>query len=385
MIVTIVADVLGEANNGTTIACINLSNALVNHGHTVRIVCPDKDKKGKNNYFIMPTYTFGPFQRIVDHNQVVLGKAEPLEMSRAIKDADVVHIMMPFMLGRAGVKIARRFNKPISFGFHCQAQNVSAHFFNFMEINWINHLIYKNFWNSCYQYADAIHYPTQFIRDLFEHEIHHKTPGYVISNGVNAIFRPKKVERPKDYEGKFVILMSGRYSKEKKQILLLKAVAHSKYKDKIKVVLAGGGPKEPTFRKFAKKHGIDLKLGFYNRDELVDVINTSDLYVHTSTVEIEAISCLEALSCGLVPVINNSPNSATKDFALDERCSFKMDDWKDLVGKIEYWIDHPEEKAELSEKYKDYAKRFDFDKWMEKMVEMITEVSKIKQASQNEK
>ena len=150
-------------------------------------------------------------------------------------------------------------------------------------------------------------------------------------------------------------------------------------------MLAGGGPKEPVFRKFAKKHGIDLKLGFYNRDELVDVINTSDLYVHTSTVEIEAISCLEALSCGLVPVINNSPNSATKDFALDKRCSFKMDDWKDLVGKIEYWMDHPEEKAELSEKYKDYAKRFDFDTCMEKMVEMITEVSKIKKTPENEK
>jgi hypothetical protein len=59
--------------------------------------------------------------------------------------------------------------------------------------------------------------------------------------------------------------------------------------------------------------------------ELVKMINMSDLYVHTSEVEIEAISCLEALSCGIVPVINDSSKSATRTFALSEKNLFQAE------------------------------------------------------------
>ena len=38
--------------------------------------------------------------------------------------------------------------------------------------------------------------------------------------------------------------------------------------------------------------------------------------------EIEAIACIEAFSCGLVPVIAGSEQSATPQFALDERSLF---------------------------------------------------------------
>ena len=40
------------------------------------------------------------------------------------------------------------------------------------------------------------------------------------------------------------------------------------------------------------------------RDELRRLINMCDLYVHASDAEIEGISCMEALACGLVPVIS---------------------------------------------------------------------------------
>ncbi|MBQ0099864.1 MAG: hypothetical protein KBS91_04905 [Firmicutes bacterium] len=45
MKITIIAEVLGEANNGTTIACLNLINYLKSKGHEVKVVCPDQDKK----------------------------------------------------------------------------------------------------------------------------------------------------------------------------------------------------------------------------------------------------------------------------------------------------------------------------------------------------
>lgn len=86
-------------------------------------------------------------------------------------------------------------------------------------------------------------------------------------------------------------------------------------------------------KRCAEKHGIKPIYRFFQKDELIKYLNMSDLYVHTSEIEIEAISCLEALSCGLVPLINNSPKSATRTFALDEKCLFRLNDANDLAKK----------------------------------------------------
>src|SRR5574344_301484 len=235
MIVTIVTDVLGEANNGTTIAAMHLINSLTEKGHTVRVLCPEENKKGVENYYVVPTINFGVFQPIVDHNGVSLAKGDPMTVARAIHDADEVHIMMPFALGRKAAQLCAEFGKPVSAGFHVQAENVTAHFFNWMGNTAINKAVYRNFWNHFYKYIDAIHYPTQFIRDEFESVIKRKTPGYVISNGVSSDFVHKDVKRLPELEGKFVILCTGRYSKEKRQALLIKAAKASKYSDEIRL------------------------------------------------------------------------------------------------------------------------------------------------------
>ena len=77
----------------------------------------------------------------------------------------------------------------------------------------------------------------------------------------------------------------------------------------------------------------------------------SDLYVHTADVEIEAIACIEAFACGLVPVIADSPLSATPQFALDERSLFPVGDAGALARKIDWWIDHPDERARMGRAY----------------------------------
>jgi 1,2-diacylglycerol 3-alpha-glucosyltransferase len=380
MIVTIVTDVLGEANNGTTIAAMHLINSLTEKGHTVRVLCPDADKKGVENYYVVPTINFGVFQPIVDHNGVSLAKGDPMTVARAIHDADEVHIMMPFALGRKAAQLCAEFGKPVSAGFHVQAENVTAHFFNWMGNTAINKAVYRNFWNHFYKYIDAIHYPTQFIRDEFESVIKRKTPGYVISNGVSSDFVHKDVKRLPELEGKFVILCTGRYSKEKRQALLIKAAKASKYSDEIQLIFAGEGPRYEELQRLVRKTKLKNTplFRFYKRAELVDAINMCDLYVHTSEIEIEAISCLEAISCGLVPVINDSKKSATRYFALDEKNLFKLNDYNDLAAKIDYWHDHPEEKKKRAEEYHSFCGQFNFEHCMDEMEKMIVATAKIK-------
>ena len=110
---------------------------------------------------------------------------------------------------------------------------------------------------------------------------------------------------------------------------------------------------------------------FYSRSELVDIINNADLYCHPSEMEIEAIGCMEAIRCGVVPVISDSKKSATSKFALDEKSLFINDDAEDLARKIDYWIEHEEERKEYSLRYLSSATAFDQAYCMDKMEEMI--------------
>lgn len=376
MRVTIVCDVLGEANNGTTIAALNLMNALEKRGHLVRVVCPDVDKKGEKGYYVMPVIQLiAPLQRIIDHNGVSLAYGDRMLLEEAIRGSDEVHVMMPFMVGRKAVKVAKELGVPVSAGFHVQAENVTAHFFNFMGIKCINRGVYKNFYSGFYRYVDAVHYPTDFIRRTFEGAVNKKTNAYVISNGVNSIFHPHEVERRPEWKNKFLIVCTGRYSKEKKQPLLIKAVGASKHKDEIQLVFAGTGPRLNQMKKAAEKAGVSPVYELFNRQQLSDLLATADLYVHTSEIEIEAISCLEAIASGLIPLINDSPLSATREFAIDRNNLFALNDVEDLTRKIDYWIEHPEEKRELSRKYADYASRFAFEKCMDEMEAMIKETA----------
>ena len=47
MIVAVICDVLGEENNGTTIAAMNLIRTLRAKGHQVRVVSPDANRVGE--------------------------------------------------------------------------------------------------------------------------------------------------------------------------------------------------------------------------------------------------------------------------------------------------------------------------------------------------
>lgn len=117
--------------------------------------------------------------------------------------------------------------------------------------------------------------------------------------------------------------------------------------------------------------GVNIENDFYTRAGLVEIINNADLYCHPSEMEIEAIGCMEAIRCGVVPVISNSKKSATRKFALDENSLFANDDAEDLARKIDYWIEHEEERKEYALRYLHSATAFDQSYCMDKMEEMI--------------
>ena len=172
-------------------------------------------------------------------------------------------------------------------------------------------------------------------------------------------------------EGFFNVLMVGRYAGEKRQDVLIDACAKSRHAGEIQVILAGKGPLEKKYRKLAEKLPNPIVMQFYEPSRLIEILHMADLYVHTSDAEIEAMSCMEAFACGLVPVIANSPRSATPQFALDERSLFPAGDTDALAERIDYWIEHPQEREEMERRYAEHAKQYALERSIEQTEDMF--------------
>lgn len=372
MIITIVADALGVPNNGTSVAAYNLINSLKEKGHTVRVVCSDEDKRGLEGYYILPKLNLGHFlNKIVAKNEVSLCKADKKIIAEACHDADAVHCMFGFAAGCAAAKYCHKHNIPVTAGFHCQSQNFASHVFG-LKCPFINWLVYRSYDHNFYKYVDCTHFPTQFIKDEADRFNMRTGKAFIISNGVKSdIYNVHPVIRPKEWEDKIIVTMSGRYSAEKYQQTLLKAMKYTKYESKIQLVLAGSGPRLKKYEKLARKLTNKPHFGRFDHKGLSDVLNMTDVYVHTSYAEIEAISCLEAIACGCIPVISDSKESATKKFALCKESSYHFPSAKELAKRIDYWIEHPEEKAKWRVKYMEFVKQFEYKDCMDEMENMI--------------
>ena len=380
MTIAVICDVLGKENNGTTIAAMNLIRSLREKGYDVRVVCSDPERAGQKDFYVVPTLNLGPLNAYVAKNGVALANPDRNILTAALNGVDHIHVMMPFALGSAAARLAHKLGLPLTAGFHCQAENFTGHIFmkDFPLANWI---AYHVFYRNLYRYCDCIHYPSQFICDTFE-AIVGPTPHRIISNGVNHIFQPKPAEKPKELKDRFVVLFTGRYSPEKSHKVLIEAVARSRYKDEIQLIFAGDGPLRQSLARQAKRRGVhDPIMRFYSREELVKVINYADLYVHPAEIEIEAIACLEAIACGKVPLIADSPRSATRHFALTDHNLFHYNDPQDLADKMDWWLEHPEERLSCSKSYLGYAAQFNFTRCMDQMEKMILDASEAKHES----
>ncbi|MDE5671686.1 MAG: glycosyltransferase [Eubacterium sp.] len=378
MTVTVVCDVLGEENNGTTVATMNLVRYLKSRGDTVRILCADQNRKEDENVFVVSNIDFGILlNAFIDKVGVSLAKPDEDIIRNAIIGADVVHIMFPLQLGIVSVRIATELGIPVTAGFHMQAQNFTA-YFKLNNIKTANKQVYRFIYDHVYKYAAAIHYPTEFIKNQFEKSIKKETPGFVVSNGVNHFFRKLETEKPVEFKDKIVILTTGRYAREKSQDTLIRAIKQSKYKNRIQLILAGQGFEELYYKILSKDLPIAPIFKLYSREEMLEVINYCNIYAHPAIIELEGISCLEAIRCGKLTIVSNSKLSATHEFAVDEKCIFRARSPRSLAKAIDYWIEHPEEKKACEKKYLASSEKFNQELCMHKTREILLNAAKVK-------
>lgn len=369
--------------NGTAATCLRSARELEKRGHTVTLMgCEAAADYPYEHYVGLKLFHFPVFQKLITKEGFNFVKIDDKTIYETIKKCDIVHIFLPFKLGSHCRLIAEGLGKPVTCAFHLLPQNITSA----IHIGWwkgINDILFYSFRKYCYDYINICHCPTEMTSyEMKKHK--YKNDCHVVSNGVNLdFFSPKVVEKPEKLRDKFVIVSVGRLAEEKRQDLIIKAIAESKHKNKIHLILCGQGPKKMTYQALAMLKGVEMEVKFCTQEELRDVLAYSDLYVHCADFEIEGISCIEAFAMGLVPLIGDARMSATRFFALNDNCLYRHGNKKDLAKKVDWFIEHPEEKREYSEKYVQKAQEYALPHEVDKMEEMFFKALKEKEAGED--
>ncbi len=366
MKILLVIDDYATSNNGTSVSCQRFAAELKRQGHEVRVLSYMKEP-ADGVYGLPENHTL--FNRLVHSYGFHFALPVPAILYKAIAWADIVHFMMPFMLTIEGKRIADKLGKPSTVAFHIQPENLLSGV-HLGKVQFLVNRMYKAWWLSVYSHFQFIHCPSRFMaREMKRH-------GYTgdirpISNGISEDFVYHRTPKSPEFEGKIVIAMVGRLAREKRQDVIINAAMRSRFADKIQLVFAGQGPLLRKYQNMSKPLANPPIFGYYTKAQLIDILSQTDLYVHASDMESEAISCIEAFAVGLVPIIANSADSATPQFALDERSLFKPGDADDLAAHIDYWLTHPEERAAMEVRYAESAKEYTLENSVRRCVQMF--------------
>ena len=380
MKILFVIDTYETYNNGTSISAQRFAAELRRRGHEVRILCADLPKTDadkhplpveETNIYNVKEFYVPLFNPLIKKHGFSFGDifsvSNPV-IRNAVEWADVVHSFMPFGLEMYASSLAEKAGKPNTGAFHIQPENLWSSV-GMGKVQWLQERSYRNFRNWFYYKFRHIHVPSEFMRRMlvergYDADIH------VISNGIQDAFMLAGKEKmiygrpPKspEFRDKIVIMMVGRLSQEKRQDVIINAVQYSKYADKIQLVFAGNGPEYDNYVEQGKQLPNPPQFVYLAQKDLINLLLQCDLYVHSSDMESEAISCIEAFATGLVPLIANSEVSATPQFALDGRSLFLPGSPRDLARAMDYWLDHPDERRKMEEAYRISAKQYSLER-----------------------
>lgn len=351
--IALVVDSIGNQGNGTSNSALQWAAELERQGHHVRLVGVGAPEYPARVNKVPLVSWFAAKQQ--------MQFAEPSDtlFRTAFAGCDVVHIYMPFKFGRHAARVARRMGIPVTAGFHLQPENVLYSAGPLRFIPGAVPFLYALFRLWLYRRIRHVHVPSEMTAGLLrQHHYHAHT--HVISNGYSPRFTPEGPEGAPESRTParvpFRIVASGRLAHEKDQITLIKAIAMCRHASDIQLIIAGTGPLKHYLRFRAGWLPRHAEIGFHRNADMPALLRSCDLFVHCSIADIESVSVIEAMACGLVPVIATSERSAASQFALLDESLFPVRDAALLARRIDWWIDHPDELVSWGETYAAHTK-----------------------------
>lgn len=317
MVVVLVCDTFDTQNNARAATPARCARTLVENGHTVRIITQARAMKNG-------------FDEQSGLSLHILAKPNEKSLREALQDAQAVHIFEICALGKLASKVAGQLGVPAIATF----QNV------------IKAPVYLMLYLAFYRHFDHIHCPSNLVAaQLRKHG--YRAQLHVLPPALDPVYSP--LEETKKSDGLLHIL-----GDEKDKAFLAEALERSRHTKSIRLHLVGSNPIQDCYQKPSShlEHQSELEA------QKLGLLHCSDLYVEADEVESEASSCLEAIACGLVPLICTSKKNAALQFALTDEQKFKAGDAKALAERIDWCIEHPKELEQLRMEYTFVVNRF---------------------------
>lgn len=375
--------------NGLSASARRTITLLRGRGHDVRVLSSGTTEQAQAcNFtapeFPLPTRHFPLADAIISAQGYAFAKPKRKVIKQAVAWADVVHLEEPFGLQARTTHAAKRAGTPVLATYHIHPENITATIH--LDGVWpLNALLLASWRRRIYALAQVVQCPSDSVRQRLQRwGLEDKL--VTISNGVGlAPSKPaagtkteccapggRQVETKQtpgeaqpESEQIYRLLVVGRFSREKDQATILKAMRHSRYASQIQLVFAGRGPTEKSLRRAASRLVRDGVLkhapsfDFFDAAGLDTQAEQADLYIHAAFIEVEGLSCLEVLRHGVVPVIAHSPLTATSQFALDAHSRFKARDPKALARSIDYWLSDNDRRQTEAQKYLNIGAHYD--------------------------
>lgn len=377
--------------NGLSASARRTITLLRERGHDVRVLSSGSAEQAQAcNFtapeFALPARRFPLADAIISAQGYAFAKPKRKVIKQAVAWADVVHLEEPFGLQARTAHVAKRAGKPVLATYHIHPENITATIH--LDGLWpLNALLLASWRRRIYALAQVVQCPSDSVHQRLQRwGLGDKL--VTISNGVGlAPSKPaagtktecsepsgrqteaKQTPGETQPEGEQIyrLLVVGRFSREKDQATILKAMRHSRYASQIQLVFAGRGPTEKSLRRAASRLVRDGVLkhapsfNFFDAAGLDTQAEQADLYIHAAFIEVEGLSCLEVLRHGVVPVIAYSPLTATSQFALDAHSRFKARDPKALARAIDYWLSDNGRRQTEAQKYLNIGAHYDIN------------------------
>ena len=369
--------------NGLCASARRTVKKLKERGLDVRILsAKNPDPNGPQPDYTLDDYKMPIFNPLIKKQGYSFAKTNKRIAIDAINWADVIHLEEPFAVEMAVAKLANKMNKPCTATYHLHPENLFATVH--LDKSPLSSFTLKWWKRSCFDRCKIVQCPTENVKERLQTN-NFKSELRVISNGLvlEDLVKGNSNEVEKVSDAKYTIITIGRFSVEKNLKTLLNAMKYTKYNKDIQLIFAGRGPQEKNLKKLANKlvkNGVikyNPVFGFYPLDELQKLSRGSDLYIHLAYIEVEGLSCMEAVQTGLLPIIAKGKFSATSQFANDEKSTYEQKNPKDLANKIDYWLDHEEERKNEALKYKDLVYEYNIDYSIDALIEMFNDAIKM--------
>lgn len=359
-------DDMSVHGNGTSATAERYAASLRAQGHEV--ACVAFGASGPDGYAV-PEHHIPIVTQVAEGLDFHFARPDESVFDEAFAGVDVIHVFLPFALGQAALRWGREHGVAVTAAFHLQPENVTYNA-NIGSAPLVCDAIYRLFRDWLYDDVRHIHCPSEMIaRQLRRHGYQAKL--HVISNGVPEAFSPGEGEAFDD--GLVHVVTVGRLSHEKGHKTIIRAIGASAHAERIQLHICGEGPLHRETERAGRALPHPPVIEYRSQEDLIALEQACPLYIHASTADIEAISVIEAMACGCVPIIAKAEMSAPAQFALCDESLFDAGDAGHLAALIDWWLDRPDELARWSVRYAEEGASDHVDKCTQRFVGMLTE------------